>query len=1053
LAFQASTNTSKQRATSALDDEAVKNSLAPGDNVHNGTAKSTTTIGVYNEDEDKEEEAYRSHPLEDLAVNRSVPDTNSGIHDGFNFDFEQMTIDPSRLSALPKQDVELRDVNYSQPRSIMKGRNDRSNARAQQHLRPSFASPTLPQPTEPSFNDANTLKSPNSPDILPNAQSKSKITDSDGLHPMALPSLSIITNPWMATIPKQSSASNPNTAVTTSSRMTMKTMNLKSARPMTPTMTPYERLHKRDAFRAKIKSNFTDIKSRRAELQIRARIAQGRLNSHDKIMDVPRQGTGRIVKMEKMLLRVDLAIGDEIAKTDFSEKDSRSLETRVVEKWREFIVVCRETEMEHAPLALQMYHSRTIPAGYESKTKHKYKHEIPLERHKIKVNLYSALDKTIAICVPDHNKNTRIYYLRSRSATISVDWFHFFQYVIGLRRAQTIQIDIPALGTSVRLDNPFDKPLEGDDLRKAAEGDEEALAKSARSEQVAAQSLIHRCLQVLSTGEEWKDVLQEWANHDHIGLAWRRYDRLEWVHGEHGRKMYGANAMLKTHDLELRAKDHYPGRNIDRSGKVVIEPAPVEGFLLRLTSRTGQHQRLGRYFYKRQYFTTQNQYLITLKPQRSRPPAPPEVLSIETSDVPSAEQVAEKIPLIFTVNPYPLENGQIKWLSSDEGSITHSMKQDNKAVDEAQRNIDALHNCDGFINLCDVVQVREYRDDSQIQLNGHGKKKKALSTETSDEDFTFELLLKNDLVIRLQAYDTVTKTEWIKRLSDLVVYWKNRTAADMELFKMNRQQNLDALNIDERGEAYFGQFAHKWEVIRSFACSDLYNLCGLTSCRAIHNSGILFRKPHIHTTFTRCHVLLVHGQMLIFEDVMRTMTGQRTASIRHDRVKTIDLKNCYMYAGLSTENDLLYQHSPFNATNPGSKALPRMFLEDHWTSIDEDAMCTFVLWQSRKKGWHLHKHVQDMEDDDLEDDVEEEELEIEIEDNATSKSSKNNASQAPVVTQTLKRVNRLGKQGRSIVFKARSRAERDHWVLSISTEIERVSKDDAITVVDDDDLW
>ena len=33
----------------------------------------------------------------------------------------------------------------------------------------------------------------------------------------------------------------------------------------------------------------------------------------------------------------------------------------------------------------------------------------------------------------------------------------------------------------------------------------------------------------------------------------------------------------------------------------------------------------------------------------------------------------------------------------------------------------------------------------------------------------------------------------------------------------------------------------------------------------------------------------------------------------------------------------------------------------------------------------------------------------------------------------------MGTTGRSVVFKARSRAERDHWVLAIQTEIERLT--------------
>jgi len=47
----------------------------------------------------------------------------------------------------------------------------------------------------------------------------------------------------------------------------------------------------------------------------------------------------------------------------------------------------------------------------------------------------------------------------------------------------------------------------------------------------------------------------------------------------------------------------------------------------------------------------------------------------------------------------------------------------------------------------------------------------------------------------------------------------------------------------------------------------------------------------------------------------------------------------------------------------------------------------------------------------------------------------------------LRYVSRLGVPGRSVVFKARSRAERDHWVMNIGMEIERLQQAEEIRVV------
>ena len=59
-----------------------------------------------------------------------------------------------------------------------------------------------------------------------------------------------------------------------------------------------------------------------------------------------------------------------------------------------------------------------------------------------------------------------------------------------------------------------------------------------------------------------------------------------------------------------------------------------------------------------------------------------------------------------------------------------------------------------------------------------------------------------------------------------------------------------------------------------------------------------------------------------------------------------------------------------------------------------------------------------------------------------------NADEAEGKTrQRLRYVSRLGVTGRSTVFKTRSRAERDHWVMNIGLEIERLHQEDEIRVV------
>ncbi|KAF2222797.1 Pleckstrin homology domain-containing protein [Elsinoe ampelina] len=799
--------------------------------------------------------------------------------------------------------------------------------------------------------------------------------------------------------------------------------------------------------RSKVQFDLPDARSRRAELQVRARFAQAGLKSRGRVVTKGRFKSGEIIKMEKMLLRVDLAAGSEQPEADFTEKDSQRIDTRVLEKWREFMVVCRECStpmksktkpadstdddqvVDDAPeFILQFYQTRVIPASNDSKVKKRSKHEIPLNRATVRINLYSSLDKTIAICLPE-GPRTKIFFLRTRSATNSVEWFHFLRQMLGLRRARTIQISIPDLSATVRLDNPFDRLVDDEDLERAAAGDEEALTKSVEAESSVARNIIDRCLTMLAKGDEWSGVLEAWANHDHIGLCWKRYDRLEWVHGEHERKMYGANAMLRTHELELRSKQHYPQTTRNKSDKNIAEPAPVEGFLIRLTSQKGAHQKMGKYFFKRLYFTTHNQYLAFLRPGRARPPPPPTLPMTESSAIPTAGQLSGKIPLIYAVNPYPSKNSSTDWL--DETASQPATKHDADASDESERVFSTLQDSDGFINLCHVLRVRPFDPESTAEDADDGSGSDVDfdadatnntnpdgSTTTVDAERTFELVLRNGLVIRLQAFNRATQQEWILRLRHLVKYWTLRSAADVALFRSVRQENLRALNIDERAEADFGQFAAKWEVTKSFASAELYNMCGISGCRTVHVSGQLYRKKRIHATFEKIHVILCRGKLLLYRDTERTLSGRKVEHIYHERTGTVDLADCYLYSGLITSSDLLYQNRTFDANAPGNTALPRIWRADGWSSTDEDAMTTFALWTGARKGWFWNRDGMGL-----------------------------GGGEGKGLKGRLKRVNQLGVKGRSMVFKCRSRAERDHWVLAIGAEIERVARDDGVRVV------
>lgn len=181
-------------------------------------------------------------------------------------------------------------------------------------------------------------------------------------------------------------------------------------------------------------------------------------------------------------------------------------------------------------------------------------------------------------------------------------------------------------------------------------------------------------------------------------------------------------------------------------------------------------------------------------------------------------------------------------------------------------------------------------------------------------------------------------------------------------------------------------------------------------------SGHLYRKPRRHSTFKQCSVILTAGKLLIFRSSLRKHNGVEIPHISQELETSIDLENCYIYSGFLTDSDLLYANQTFDSNRPGHHALPRIYLSsDVYTSCDEDTAISFVIWQPLQKNYFRARE----------------------------------SGKRGETKQTLRQVSKLGVHGRTTVFKARSRVEKDRWVLSITSEIDRIqeSKQEDIRIV------
>lgn len=235
-----------------------------------------------------------------------------------------------------------------------------------------------------------------------------------------------------------------------------------------------------------------------------------------------RKREGEIIKMENMLVRVETTMKH--VPNDYDENESTKIETRTAEKWREYVVVCRETGEPETPFSLRLYKSRVIPAIDRPHVSSHGTREIPLNPKTTGVNLYSSLDKTLVIWLP-WRKGNIIYIMRPRCYSSSVEWYTFLRNALGWAKPDMLQIHVPNLSLSLRIENPFEKIEE---KLRAEDYDDEA---PLREEKVVAKNLLDKSMSMLEGVKEWADIVDYWKRDERMGLAWRRYDRLEWIHG------------------------------------------------------------------------------------------------------------------------------------------------------------------------------------------------------------------------------------------------------------------------------------------------------------------------------------------------------------------------------------------------------------------------------------------------------------------------------------------------------------------------------------------
>lgn len=768
---------------------------------------------------------------------------------------------------------------------------------------------------------------------------------------------------------------------------------------------PLDRSHKDSFKKIKRSASRTKVKLTNETIKNQKRIYQ-RIRSYYSI--------GEIIKMEKMLVMIK-SIQSNSTFNEFTELEP--CDTRVMERWKEYILVARSSDDIDNPVLIQLYTKRQIP----NKTNKKFiesEFEFALNKNCI-INLYSALDKSISIV-----HNDRIYILNCQTSSSSIKWFSFLNQTLGkIKSSNDFKLEIPQMKMSIDLKLSME-------IYKLIEKNQDVLNLKFKPIGYVRESrpIIAYLLNKLSVKLDqsgFSEVSKGLKSNQYLlGLCWRYYDRLEWLFGENLQNMFWQQSMNKTYSLELRTIQQYP-LSVDG----LIEPTPIEGFLSRFTSNSGDLKKglFRSQVFHFNYIFTSNNLLFFTHAYKALPPIQYEGFSLDKDlnilkfqNFYKNLNKSNSFPIIYENNPYPIDsNSHITWLNK-ELSPEEFAKRDKFAMIEFERKIALILRSDGVLNLAEIKEISSFNPEkipigaemrnffawnSNIDKNFIFNTKELLQLRS---DCYFKIIMKNGVTIIFRAPTPEIKREWIRRLIELRDYWKLRIEKDLLKLKSTKLFNIKKLRIDEYSDSNSSiSTLNRWESLHALADPEIHNISPNSMFRTIIKSGYIYQKPKKHSSFRNLFIVLIPGFLKLFKVFKKNFAGKTNSTIFHQHYMTIPISDSYIYSGNICELDLI-EHNTYdlnNSNDPERQALPRVY-DDGWVSSDDELSRCFTLWFGKKRAIAGGHHNEDDE----------------------------TIHKNPGL---IRMASRLGVTGKSMVFMCRSRQEKELWVNCLNVMLER----------------
>ncbi|KAJ2554990.1 hypothetical protein EV175_002404 [Coemansia sp. RSA 1933] len=621
--------------------------------------------------------------------------------------------------------------------------------------------------------------------------------------------------------------------------------------------------------------------------------------------------------------------------------------------------------------------------------------------------------------------NVRVVIIKFPSPHIACDWYREIGQVLMVCRVMNPQclfssippiaqppptsvlVSVPEIGIKVQvklgrhnLEVPVNVLLGG--------AEDSLLERQWRCETTTVWHVRRDVVKVLLEDKVIGPQMQEWLDAERkgmitIGMAWRRYDRLDWImpcgsldkDGDFytsmvNDKVVGPQLSEGTHRLEMRILEHYPDSIVIDDTRV-YEPLAVEGFLM---LKREKKRRTEISTYRPALLASHDGFLFFVyAPNAARHMqactseclSPPVHSGNHTDDYFQRAGGADS-RVVRHFHPDPQVCSKQMSLAKYMLSIVEieqivplvSDPDDDMAADS--QTSDALSLMDADSQSTTSARPLTSSSTSSNRKKHRGKVFEFLRSKKNKQAVCkFKMVTRSGATIILWAPDEQCMHEWVRRLNELRVYWTNRMLLDVSV-----RSQVCILNYSLQGRRYRVTDKPDGHDEQSWADRAVWHACLFLGCRNIIMSGILYRKRHRHQGMRKVLCILSQGRLIEYKfpqvplasnqsalaqkvvrrDVLMTRLfgddgngvstdetggGAGATGLLFSRSRSLSLRRCYVVSRFTddlNDNDIMCE--PWVMTDIGNYSGLRLADRVYADGIISHELindCVFTVWR------------------------------------------------------------------------------------------------------------